>query len=144
MTVDGGAGTDALVLAEPQTVDLTNGKLVAVERLEGSSGDDTVTMTAEQFVFLDSIDLGGGADVLKTVVQGAAGLPGGSAVLGFGEDDALDVHGVLVGRADLSVVRDGGNATLGIDGLSFQLIGDFSGGDFMTVARGAGADAQRS
>ena len=141
MTVDGGAGTDTLVLAEPQSVDLSAGKLVSVERLEGSSGDDTVTMTADQFISLDFIDLGGGADALKIVVQGPAGLPAGSTVLGFEGEDVLDVQGVLAGRAAIEVVNDAGGATLRIGNLNFQLAGDFSAGDFMTVARGHGADA---
>jgi Ca2+-binding RTX toxin-like protein len=77
MTVDGGDGTDSLVLAEPQTVDLTTGALVGVEGLEGSSGDDTVTMTFDQFISFQSIDLGDGADVLRIIAQGTARLPAG-------------------------------------------------------------------
>ena len=141
MTVDGGAGTDTLVLAEPQSVDLSAGNLVSVERLEGSSGDDTVTMTADQFISFGSIDLGGGADALKVVVPGPGGLPAGSTVLGFEGEDVLDVQGVLAGRAAIEVVHDAGGATLRIGNLNFQLAGDFSAGDFMTVARGHGADA---
>ena len=141
MTVDGGAGTDTLVLAQPQSVDLTTGTLVGVERLEGSSGDDTVTMTADQYVVFDFIDLGGGADALEIAVQGPAGLPTGSAALGFAGEDSVDMQGVLAGRAAVGVVKTDSGATLGIGNLSFQLVGDFSGGDFMTVARGSGADA---
>lgn len=141
MTVDGGGGTDTLVLAEAQTVDLAAGRLVGVERLEGSTGNDTIAMTADQFIAFDGIDLGGGADVLRVAAQGAAALPGGSPVLGFEGDDALDIQGVLAERASFNVVKDGGSVTLGIGGLVFQLAGDFSGGDFMAVARGSGADA---
>jgi hypothetical protein len=141
MTVDGGPGTDTLVLAEPQSVDFSAGRLVSVERLEGSSGDDTAVMIADQFVSFDFIDLGGGADALKIIVQGPVGLPAGSTVLGFAGEDALDVQGVLAGRAAVDVVHDAGGATLRIGNLNFQLAGDFSAGDFMTVARGTGADA---
>ncbi len=141
MTVDGGAGTDTLVLAEPQSVDLSTGRLASVERLEGSSGNDTVTMTAEQFISLGSIGLGGGADALKVVEPGPARLPSGSTVLAFEGEDALDVQGVLAGRAAIDVVHVAGGATLRIGSLNIQLAGDFSAGDFMTVARGYGADA---
>ena len=139
ITVDGGAGSDTLVLAEPQSVDLTAGRLLGVEGLEGSAGDDTVKMTAEQFVSFDFIDLSGGADRLEIVVPGLAGLPAGSTVVGLGNEDALDIQGVLLGRAALGVADNGASATLGIGNLSVQLTGDFSGGDFMVVARGAGA-----
>jgi Domain of unknown function (DUF4114) len=141
ITVDGGAGTDTLVLGEPHSVDLNTGSLVSVERLEGSAGDDTVTMTADQFIVFDFIDLGGGADALRIAAPGAGGLPAGSTVVGFGGEDSLDMQGVLAGRAAVSMVKTDGGATLGFGGLSFQLAGDFSGGDFMTVARGSGAGA---
>ena len=141
MTVDGGPGTDTLVLAEPQVVDFSVGQLVSVERLDGSSGDDTAVMTADQFISFDFIDLGGGADTLKIVVQGAAGLPAGSTVVGLGGDDALDIQGVLAGRAALDVVKDAAARRSRIGGLNFQFAGDFSAGDFMTVARGTGDDA---
>jgi hypothetical protein len=141
VTVDGGPGTDTLVLAEPQSVDFSAGRLVSVERLEGSSGNDTAVMTADQFISFDFIDLGGGADALKIIVQGPGGLPAGSTVLGFAGEDALDVQGVLAGRAAVDVVHDAGGATLRIGNLNFQLAGDFSAGDFMMVARGTGVDA---
>lgn len=141
VTVDGGGGTDTLALAEPQSVDFSTGKLVGIEKLEGSSGIDTVTMTADQFIAFDFIDLGAGADTLKIAAQGPAGLPAGSTALGFAGEDALDILGVLAGRGAVDMVKDAGGATLGIGGLSFRLAGDFSGGDFMTVARGAGTDS---
>ena len=141
MTVDGGPGTDTLVLAEPQSVDFSAGRLVSVERLEGSSGDDVAVMTADQFIAFDFIELGGGADALKIIVQGPAGLPAGSTGLGFAGEDALDVQGVLAGRAAVDVIHDAGGATLRIGNLDVQLAGDFSAGDFMTVARGTGVDA---
>lgn len=140
MTVDGGDGTDTLALAQPQSVDLASGRLVSVEGLEGSAGDDSVTMTADQFVSLDFIDLGGGANTLA-IIGDPAGLPAGTTVVGFGVHDALTLEGVLAGRAAVDVVKDAGGATLGIGGLNVQLVGDFSGGDFMMVARGSGADA---
>lgn len=140
MTVDGGDGTDTLVLAEPQSVDLSAGRLVAVERLEGSSGGDTVKMTAEGLIAFDFIDLLGGADLLE-IVSGPGGLPTGTAVVGFDAQDALTLQGVLAGRAAVNVIKGTDGATLGIGGLDLRLVGDFSGGDFMTVARGVGVDA---
>jgi len=140
MTVDGGAGTDALVLAQPQSVDLTAGRLIGIEKLEGGAGNDTITMTAQQFVDLDFIDLGGGADSLA-IVRGQAGLPAGTTVASLAIDDAIDFQGVLAGRAAVNVVKNAGGAALGMGDLTVQLVGDYSGGDFMMVARGSGADA---
>lgn len=140
MIVDGGAGTDTLALAEPQSVDLSAGRLVSVEKLQGSAGDDHVTMTADQFVSFDFIDLGTGADALK-ITSDPSGLPAGATVVAFGGEDTLVLQGVLAGRAEVSVLKDAAGAMLVVGGLNIQFVGDFSGGDFMTVARGSGADA---
>ena len=113
---------------------------MGVERLDGSSGDDTAMMTADQFVSFDFIDLGGGADALKIVVQGAAGLPGLYCPRPWRVTTRWMSRACWPGGPPLRG-KDAGSATLGIGGLIFQLVGDFSAGDFMTVARGTGADA---
>lgn len=141
MTVDGGAGTDTLVLAEPQAVDFSTGRLVGVEQLEGSASADSVVMTAEQLVAFDFIDLGGGADALEIVLPSGAGLPAGSVVVALGAQDQLTLRGALPGPAAVET-HGAGEATLDIGGMSIQLVGDFSGGDFMVFARGAGGDAR--
>ena len=65
----------------------------------------------------------------------------GDRITGFGFDDALDITGSLLGRSDLTVTRGPATTTLSAGGSTVRLDGDFSGGDFMTVARGTGADA---
>jgi Ca2+-binding RTX toxin-like protein len=132
MTVDGGAGTDTLALAEPQTVDLTTGALVSVEGLEGSSGDDTVTMTFDQFISFESINLGEGADLLRIVAEGTAQLPAGSPEL-IGVD-AL----VLVGSDGNDMLQGGagGDRLRGVAG-DDRLIG---GGDNDRLRGGLGND----
>jgi hypothetical protein len=51
------------------------------------------------------------------------------------------VQGAIIGRAALNIARSADAVTIAVGGSSFKMTGDFSGGDFMTVARGAGDDA---
>ena len=57
ITVDGEAGTDTLILAEPLAVDLAQGRIIDVEKLRGSEDNDSVRMTADQFLAFDRIHL---------------------------------------------------------------------------------------
>src|SRR5262249_8182995 len=72
--VDGGAGNDAIVLIEPTTVDLSQGTLANVEKLVGSVGDDTVTLTVLQWSALTAVNLRGGNDTLTVLAQGATDI----------------------------------------------------------------------
>lgn len=65
----------------------------------------------------------------------------GDTFAGFGNDDTLYIEGQLIGRGDVHSTRitDGTSNTIGLT--TFQMEGDHSGGDFMTVARGSGPDA---
>ena len=45
-SIDGGADADAIVLTNATTVNFTSGTVSNVETLTGSSGNDTVTMSA--------------------------------------------------------------------------------------------------
>lgn len=65
----------------------------------------------------------------------------GDTVSGFGHGDTIDITGSLIGRDSLGVTKVGDGVSLSAGGSSFHLSGDFSGGDFMAVARGSGADA---
>lgn len=151
----GGAGADLLVggggfdfadysgALAPVTVNLrlpgTNAGEAAgdlyssIEGLVGSAFADTLS-GGDAVV----IDLGAGADVLRDPLDDLAG----DTISGFGLGDTLDLTGSLVGRANLGVTRSVDSVTIGAGGSSFQLAGDFSGGDFMTVARGTGGTAQ--
>jgi hypothetical protein len=103
------------------------------ETLNGGAGDDSIIGGGGT----DAIDLGSGADTLG----GYWGDMNGDIVSGFTSDDRIDVTGSLIGRSNFDVVLAPGTATLTAAGSSIQLNGDFSGGDFMVVTRGTGADA---
>ena len=69
-SIDGGADTDAIVLTNATTVNFTSGTVSNVETLTGSSGNDTVTMSANQWAGFNTINLGGGTNVLNVVASG--------------------------------------------------------------------------
>ena len=69
-SIDGGADTDAIVLTNATTVNFTSGTVSNVETLTGSSGNDTVTMSATQLTGFNTINLGGGTNVLNVVASG--------------------------------------------------------------------------
>ena len=68
--IDGGAGSDTIVLTNATSIDFATGTLTGLETLTGSSGDDTVTVTANQWTGFDAIDLGAGTGVLNVKVSG--------------------------------------------------------------------------
>ena len=69
-SIDGGADTDAIVLTNATTVNFTTGTVSNVETLTGSSGNDTVTMSANQWAGFSTINLGSGTNVLNVVASG--------------------------------------------------------------------------
>ncbi|WP_422003141.1 5'-nucleotidase C-terminal domain-containing protein [Reyranella sp.] len=112
------------------------------QTITGSAGDDTLDGGPGNDMVsggpgADAIDLGTGADTLRDRLADLHG----DRVSGFGFDDTLDIQGSLIGRGSLGVVKDEAGATFSVGGVSFHYDGDFSGGDFMTVTRGSGADA---
>ena len=62
-------------------------------------------------------------------------------IFGFGRATTVDISGSLIGRDALVVSEFGSTTAIGAGGLSFGLNGRFSGGDFMSVALGSGANA---
>lgn len=142
--LDGGVGND--------TIDAGGGNDVVAggagnDTLRGEAGDDALYggtgsnilsggAGADRFHTLDGAD---------TIRDSLADLHG-DTMAGFGANDAIDIVGTLVGRGDVAVTSGTGgtgmpvsNVTIG--GTTFQVEGDHSGGDFMTVARGTGPDA---
>ena len=58
-SIDGGSGTDSIVLANATTVDFSTGTITGVENLTGTTGilnNDTVTMSALQWAGFSSIN----------------------------------------------------------------------------------------
>jgi hypothetical protein len=120
-TLNGGAGNDTLYGGDGN------------DTIDGGTGSNTVSGGAGRDLF----DFRSGENALRDT---PADL-NGDAIAGFGSDDGLDIQGVLIGRAALNIATSADGATVSVGGASFSLTGDFSGGDFMTVARGAGDDA---
>ena len=69
-SIDGGGNTDSIVLTNTTTVDFTTGTVTGVETINGSSGNDTVTMSATQWAALTTIDLGAGTNILNVLASG--------------------------------------------------------------------------
>ena len=101
--------------------------------IDGGTGRNTVSGGAGRDLF----DFRSGENALRDT---PADL-NGDAITGFGSDDALDIQGALIGRTALNVAASATAAAVSVGGSRFEMTGDFSGGDFMTVARGAGDDA---
>ena len=82
-SIEGGANSasgtrDRIVLTNATTVNFSVGTVSGIETLTGSTGNDTVTMTASQLAGFSTIDLGGGTDVLNVLASGdisALGTP---------------------------------------------------------------------
>ena len=68
--IDGGADSDSIVLTNATTVDFTVGTVTNVEALTGSTGNDTVTLSALQLAGLGTVNLGSGTDTLNVVANG--------------------------------------------------------------------------
>src|SRR6185503_10273879 len=68
--IDGGADADAIVLTNSTTVNFATATISSVETLTGSSGNDTVTMSTNQWAGFSAINLGSGTNVLNVVASG--------------------------------------------------------------------------
>ena len=69
-SIDGGANSDTIVLTNATTVDFTVGTVTNVEALTGSTGNDTVTLSALQLAGLGTVNLVSGTDTLNVVASG--------------------------------------------------------------------------
>ena len=73
-SIDGGTGSDSIILTAAGTYNFSAGTVTGVETLTGSDGVDTVTMSSSQFTSFTTINLGAGADVLNVDVSGTVDL----------------------------------------------------------------------
>jgi Ca2+-binding RTX toxin-like protein len=69
-SIDGGIGTDELILVNATTVDFTTGTLANLETLTGSVNDDDITYTIQQALDFTTIDLGAGTDTSRVQISG--------------------------------------------------------------------------
>ncbi len=103
-SINGGMGTDELILTNATTVDFTTGTLANLEILTGSAGNDDVTYTIQQALgFSNLINLAGGTDTSRVNIAGvvdvtALGTPTVNNVengflTGSTGDDTLTISG---------------------------------------------------
>lgn len=135
-TLDGGSGNDVVAGGEGN------------DTMAGGAGDDSLYGGAGANLVsggagIDRIHTAQGADTVRDTL---ADLDG-DTIVALGTDDVMDIRGTLAARGDLVVTPLGGG-TAGAGGVvltlgatSMLMEGDHSGGDFMMVARGSGADA---
>ncbi len=137
--LDGGAGDDVIdagggndVVAGGAGNDTLRGE-AGDDALYGGTGSNIMSggAGADRFHTLD------GADTIRDTLADLHG----DTMAGFGANDAIQIMGALVGRGDVAVAPGTGGSSVTIGGTTFQVEGNHSGGDFMTVARGTGADA---
>jgi T1SS-143 domain-containing protein len=121
-SIDGGNGTDSIVLTDQTAVDFTTGTIAGVETLTGSSGADAVTMSAQQWGGFTTINLAndsGGNDVLNVQVNGTVDISAGTApsvsnvevgnLTGTGNADTITLTG-----AQLNAILISGTIDLGL------------------------------
>ena len=140
--IEGGAGNDILfgaagddTLAGGQDNDVLDGG-AGDDSLIGGDGFNTLTGGAGS----DSFYMGPGANTASDTLADLAG----DTFFDFGGNDAIVIDGTQIDRSDLGVTSGDGVTTLQRGDSSFDLVGDFSGGDFMVVTRGAVDDASSS
>ena len=138
-TAIGGGGNDTLLgndlhnfLRGGAGNDLVRGG-VGNDSLWGDSGNDTLSGG----IGADVIDPGTGIDIVRDRLVDL----NSDMVFGFGRATTVDITGSLIGRDALTVTQFGSTTAIGAGGLSFGLNGLYSGGDFMSVALGSGANA---
>jgi VCBS repeat-containing protein len=125
-SIDGGAGTDSIVLTNATTADFTSGTVSNVETLTGSSGNDTVTMSATQWTGFSTINLGSGTNVLNVVASGnISALPTPAlsnvttgSLIGTAGNDTITLTGAQLD----AIIIGGGTINLGAGTDTINLI----------------------
>jgi hypothetical protein len=135
-TLDAGDGNDVVAGGEGNDT-MTGG--AGDDSLYGGTGANLVSGGAG----IDRIHTGQGADTVRDTLADL----NGDTIVAFGPNDTVDIQGTLAGRGALGIAAGnggiGGTAStmLTLGGSSIQMEGDYSGGDFMMVARGSGPAA---
>jgi|FEC22Drversion2_1045045.scaffolds.fasta_scaffold00842_9 Peptidase M10 serralysin C terminal/Domain of unknown function (DUF4114) len=127
-TAIGGSGNDKIYASDVDSK-LMGG--AGSDVLVGGAGNDVLTGGPGP----DTIDGGGGLNIARDTLANM----NGDTIFHFGQSTTIDVTGSLIGRDHLKIMADAdGNTTLGMGDSELLLIGSFSGGDFMAVARNNG------
>jgi hypothetical protein len=129
-TYDGGAGNDTLLLGNATTADFTGVTLSGLEILQGSSGDDSITLAGSQVAAFATIDGGAGTDTVTLSFAGTA-------------DVSPYAPPVVTTVETLQVAGSGGNDTLTLNVGQFTLLDtiDLGGGtDTVNVAMSGSTD----
>jgi hypothetical protein len=140
-----GTGLNQILLARDGSSDTLNGS-EGNDVLVGGSGNNTLNGGGGNDLILsglgaDAIEAGPGADIVFGTLEELSG----DRIVDFSSADALVVHGPFFGIKWVGSL-DGDDVGLSLPGTNYSvdLLGfreAFSGGDFMTVARGAGPNA---
>ncbi|MEW6257217.1 MAG: DUF4114 domain-containing protein [Pseudomonadota bacterium] len=128
-----GEGNDTIIGNELSNTLIANG---GDDVIDGGDGDDLISGGAGA----DTITFGNGNSVLRDLVADL----NGDLVMDLGRANSVDIQGLFASRADFVFTVDTAATTVGIAGSAFELRGTFADGDFMTVARGVGTEAQTS
>lgn len=115
------------------------------DEIRGLDGDDTIWSDDGDNVIsggagADIIHFGAGRNLLRDTLADLSG----DSIHGLGSASAVEIQGSAITRAELSVTANPDGVTLGAGGSSWQVSGDFSGGDFMAVVRGTGGAETRT
>lgn len=137
--IDGGAGNDT-IFGDAGNDTLAGG--LGNDVIDGGAGDDSL-IGGDGFNSLtggaghDKFYMGPGSNTAYDTLADLAG----DTFFDFGGDDTIAIRSAWVDRSDLAVTKGADATTLQVGESSFELVGDFSGGDFMVVAHGTGEDA---
>ena len=126
-----GEGNDEIIGNELSNTLIANG---GNDTIDGGDGNDIISGGAGA----DTITFGNGSSVLRDLVADL----NGDIVKDLGRANSVEILGLFADRSDFTFNIASASTTVGIAGSVFALNGAFEGGDFMMVARGAGAQAQ--
>lgn len=132
LNVDASAVTSAVTLIGTVHDDSLTGSSFD-DSLKGGDGNDWISGGGGA----DEITFGAGHSILHDILTDL----NGDTITGLGTKNAISIAGSLVGREHIAVAVGTDKATLSVGDTSVDIDGDFSGGDFMAVARGGAEDA---
>lgn len=114
----------------------------ANNKISAGDGNDTIDGGGGQ----DTVSGGAGADTIdmarsKVTLRDSLADMDDDTLVGADSSDALDFLGIDATPSQITISHSGGVASIGIGGVTIDMSGDFSGGQFMIDARGDGDDA---